>query len=117
MHDLVGTELLSRIWLADFEPGNADALTGYLCSLDREEEAALNQVLHMPAPPGKLEEAQHALQILSIKRLELQMQRLKTQLTQPNLDGQEAADIQREMLDIHRELQEAQKMVFPVRRA
>lgn len=111
LQDLAGTELLSRIWLAEFEPGNADALTGYLCTLDREEEAALNQILHTRTPPGKLEDAQQALHILSIKRLELQILRLKTQLKQPNLDGQEASDIQREMVDMARELFEAKRSV------
>lgn len=111
LHDLSGTELLSRIWLDDYKPGNADAFNSFLLTLDRDEEAALTQVLHMPPAPGKLSDAQHALQILSITRLQQQKQRLQTQLKQPNLDPQEASDIQREIMDLHKELTEAQRSV------
>lgn len=112
LHDLAGTELLSRVWLGDFDPSNPDAIQSYLLTLDRDEEVALNQVLHMAPPPGELADAQQALQILSITRLQQQKQRLQTQLKQPNLSPDEASDIQREIMDLHRELNEAQKSVM-----
>ncbi|MCW0216852.1 MAG: DNA primase [Prosthecobacter sp.] len=111
LHDLSGTDLLARIWLDDYDPSNADAFNSFLLTLDRDEEAALTQVLHMPPAPGKLSDAQHALQILSITRLQQQKLRLQTQLKQPNLDPQEASDIQREIMDLHKELTEAQRSV------
>ncbi|TDU80710.1 DNA primase [Prosthecobacter fusiformis] len=117
LHDLSGTDLLSRVWLDDYDPAVPDAFNSFLISLDRDEEAAFNQILHMPAPPGNLADAQHAVQILSINRLQQQKQRLQTQLKQPNLDAQEAADIQREIMDLHKELTEAQKSVAPLKGA
>jgi DNA primase len=113
LHDLSGTDLLARIWLDDYDPAVPDAFNSFLITLDRDEEAAFNQVLHMPPPPGNLADAQHALQILSITRLQQQKQRLQTQLKQPNLDPQEASDLQREIMDLHKELMEAQKSVGP----
>ena len=113
LHDLSGTDLLARIWLDDYDPAVPDAFNSFLITLDRDEEAAFNQVLHMPPPPGNLADAQHAVQILSITRLQQQKQRLQTQLKQPNLDPQEAADLQREIMDLHKELTEAQKGVVP----
>lgn len=109
LRDLSGTELLSRIWLGDFEPGNPDALQSHLLTLERDEEAALTQVLHMPVPPGQLKEARDALQILTITRIQQQKQRLQTQLKQPNLSPDEAGDIQREIMDLHRELMDLQQ--------
>lgn len=117
LHDLSGTDLLSRIWLDDYDPSNADAFNSFLLTLDRDEEAALTQVLHMPPAPGKLSDAQHALQILSITRLQQQKLRLQTQLKQPNLDPQEASDIQREIMDLHKELTEAQRSVAEASKA
>jgi DNA primase len=117
LHDLSGTDLLARIWLDDYDPAVPDAFNSFLITLDRDEEAAFNQVLHMPPPPGNLADAQHALQILSITRLQQQKQRLQTQLKQPNLDPQEASDLQREIMDLHKELMEAQKSVGPSKSA
>lgn len=117
LHDLVGMELLSRVWLGDFEPANPDSFNTFLFTLDRDEEAALTQVQHMAPPPGKLVDAQHSLQILSLKCLKQQHQRLQTQLKHPNLDPQEVADLQRESLDLHRELTELQKVVAAAAKA
>ncbi|MES2737063.1 MAG: DNA primase [Verrucomicrobiota bacterium] len=117
LHDLVGMELLSRVWLGDFEPASPDSFNTFLFTLDRDEEAALTQVQHMAPPPGKLVDAQHSLQILSLKCLKQQHQRLQTQLKHPNLDPQEVADLQRESFDLHRELTELQKVVAAAAKA
>jgi DNA primase len=111
LQEIPGTELLSRLWLADYDPFNQEAFNSFLFTLPRDEEAALTQVLHMAPPPGQLEEARQALSILSITRLDQHMQRLQTQLKQPGLTRDEEAEIQREVIELYKELKEAQKAV------
>ncbi|HEY1081433.1 MAG TPA: toprim domain-containing protein, partial [Prosthecobacter sp.] len=111
LQDLPGTELLSHIWLGKFDPASPESLQGHLLTLDRDDETALTQLLHMTPPPGGLKGAQHAYEILFINRLQQQKQRLQTQLRQPNLDPQEADDMTRESIEIHRELNEALRRV------
>ncbi|SKB02782.1 DNA primase [Prosthecobacter debontii] len=111
LQDISGTDLLSRLWLADYDPFNQEAFNSFLFTLPRDEEAALTQVLHMAPPPGQIEEARQALNILSITRLHQHKQRLQTQLKQPGLTPDEASEIQREIIELHQELTEAQKAV------
>lgn len=112
LHDLPGTELLSRLWLGEFDARVHDAMLSYFLTLEREEEAALTYLLHQPRPPGGQQDAQHALHILNITRLQQQRLRLQTQLKQTTLDPQEQADLQREYLELFRELTEAQRLVI-----
>lgn len=111
LDDLPGTELLSRLWLGEFEATNHEAMLSHFLTLDRDEEAALMHLLHQPRPPGGLEDARHALHILNITRLQQQRLRLQTQLKQSNLAPEEQADLQRESLELFRELTEAQRLV------
>lgn len=109
LNELAGMELLGRVWQGQFDPVDPSALNLFLSSLERDEEAALTQLLHLPVPPGGMEEARHALQALEIARLQAHKERLQTQLKQPKLSPGDAADIQREIIEIHRALQETQR--------
>jgi hypothetical protein len=84
----------------------------FLTGLDHEEESALTQILHQSTSLGGVEAAQHAMSALEIARLQMQKQRLQTQLKHPSLDAEDAAEIQREIMALHRELQEAQKRIL-----
>ena len=42
----------------------------------------------------------------------MQKQRLQTQLKHPSLNPEDAAEIQREIMALHKELQEAQKQIL-----
>jgi DNA primase len=85
VNDLPGAELLSIVWNADFDPADDTALRAFLAGLDPVEEAAFAELLAQPAPPGGIEDAQHALAALETARLHNLIQRAQTQLKQPGL--------------------------------
>lgn len=104
LRDLPGAELLGLVWRGQFDPAEPSALNAFLAGLDPEEEAALSLVLHQPKPPGGLEDAKHALGALEVARTRMLKQRLETQLKQPGLSREDAEEIQREIMELHREL-------------
>lgn len=112
LRDLPGTELLGLVWRGNFDPLDPVGVNVFLTGLDHEEESALTQILHQSTSMGGLEAAQHAMSALEIARLQMQKQRLQTQLKHPSLDAEDAAEIQREIMALHRELQEAQKRIL-----
>jgi hypothetical protein len=61
---------------------------------------------------GGIASAQHALGALEIARLQMLKQRLQTQLKHPKLEAEDASEIQREIMALHLELQEAQKRIL-----
>ncbi len=113
LRDLPGTELLALIWRGSFDPLDPVGVNVFLTGLDHEEEAALTQILHQSsAAGGGLEAAQHAMSALEIARLQMQKQRLQTQLKHPSLNPEDAAEIQREIMALHKQLQEAQQQIL-----
>lgn len=111
LEDLPGMDLLTTLWLADFDPKSQESFNSFLSNLDPGYQSAITNILQFGKPPGGLTEVRHSLQILSLSRLLQHKQKLQTQLKQPNLDPQEVADLQREIVDLHRELTELQKIV------
>lgn len=113
LRDLPGTELLALVWRGSFDPLDPVGVNVFLTGLDHEEEAALTQILHQSsATGGGLESAQHAMSALEIARLQMQKQRLQTQLKHPSLNPEDAAEIQREIMALHKQLQEAQQQIL-----
>jgi DNA primase len=112
LRDLPGTELLGLIWRGQFDPVDPVAVNVFLTGLDPEEEAALTQILHQSSAMGGIASAQHALGALEIARLQMLKQRLQTQLKHPKLEAEDASEIQREIMALHLELQEAQKRIL-----
>ncbi len=113
LRDLPGTELLALVWRGNFDPLDPVGVNVFLTGLDHEEEAALTQILHQSsAAGGGLDSAKHAMSALEIARLQMQKQRLQTQLKHPSLNPEDAAEIQREIMALHKELQEAQKQIL-----
>ena len=112
MRDLAGTELLTLVWHGQFDPLDPVGINVFLTGLDPEEEAALTQILHQSsAAGGGLASAQHALSALEISRMQMQKQRLQTQLKHPAISPEDAAEIQREIMALHKEIQQAQKQI------
>jgi DNA primase len=113
LRDLPGTELLALVWRGSFDPLDPVGVNVFLTGLDHEEESALTQILHQSsATGGGLESAQHAMSALEIARLQMQKQRLQTQLKHPSLNPEDAAEIQREIMALHKQLQEAQQQIL-----
>lgn len=83
--DLPGTEMLARVWRATFDPDQDAARRAFFAGLDPAEESAFAELLAQPAPPGGIEDAQHALAALETTRLHNLIQRAQTQLKQPGL--------------------------------
>jgi len=111
LHTLSGIELLSHIWLGGYDPSIPDAFNSFTITLARDEEAAFNQIQNMAPVPSELPDVKHAVHILSITYLQQQKQRLQTQLKQPNLDPQDVEELTREIMELHKELTEAQRLV------
>lgn len=116
LHDLPGTRLLALVWQATYDPADAGAVNVYLSTLEREEEAAIIHLLHQPTPAQGVEAADHALRAMELNRLQLLRQRLQTQLKHPAIDPAEAEDIQREIMELHKEIQETQKELLRLAR-
>ncbi len=112
LRDLPGTELLGLIWRANYDPADPVAVNVFLTGLDSEEESALTMLLHQSSAMGGIPSAEHALGALEIARLQMLKQRLQTQLKHPKLDAEDAAEITREIMALHRELQDAQKRIL-----
>jgi DNA primase len=113
LRDLTGTELLALIWHGQFDPLDPVGINVFLTGLDPEEEAALTQILHQSsAAGGGLASAQHALSALEISRMQMQKQRLQTQLKHPAISPEDAAEIQREIMAVHKEIQLAQQQIL-----
>ena len=109
LRDVPGTELLALIWHGRFDPVDPVAVNVFLTTLQPDEEAALNQLLHESMPTGGLEAAEYAFRALEVTRLQMLKQRLQTQLKQPGLSPEDAADLQREIVALHQEIAAAQK--------
>jgi hypothetical protein len=54
-------------------------------------------------------EAEHELRALELTRLLMMKQRLQTQLKQPGIDPEHAAELQREIIALHQDIGAAQK--------
>ncbi len=109
LHDVPGTELLSQVWRGSFDPFDAVAVNVYLTTLPPEEEAALNQLMHEARATGGIPAAEHALRALDLTRLQMIKQRVQTQLKQPGIDPEHAADLQREIIAMHQEITSMQQ--------
>lgn len=112
LRDLPGTELLALVWRGDFDPVDPNAFNTFLMRLERDEEAALTQLMFQPTPPGGVEAASHALEALEIARMQLTKQKLHTQLKHPNISAEDAAAIQQELIELQRELLAAQRGIM-----
>lgn len=109
LRDVPGTELLALIWRGTFDPVDTVAVTVFLTTLEPEEEAALNQLMHEARATGGMAEAEHELRALELTRLLMMKQRLQTQLKQPGLDAEHTAELQREIIALHQEIGAAQR--------
>lgn len=115
LRDIPGTELLALIWRATFDPVDPVAVNVYLTTLQPDEEAALNQLLHEPSAQGGLETAEHNLNALELTRLKMLKQRLQTQLKQPGLSPEDAEELTREIMALHQEINKAQQQMAPTK--
>ncbi|HCN31346.1 MAG TPA: DNA primase [Verrucomicrobiales bacterium] len=111
LSELPGSGMLARVWQGAFDPMDASAFSVFLAGLDRDEEAAFTRLLHRPRPPGRLEDARVALVSLQISARKLRAQRLKTQLKSPAITPEDTAEIQREIVELHREITRLQSQI------
>ncbi len=108
LEDVPGSELLSLIVEGDFNPLDDHSRSAFLASLEPDQEAAITDLLFRPSPPGRLPEAEEAVNGLRIIRLRGLRQRLQARLREPGLPGEEAGEIQSKILQLHQELREAE---------
>ncbi|MDZ4288125.1 MAG: DNA primase [Prosthecobacter sp.] len=113
LRDLPGTELLSLVWRGTFDPLDSNAFNVFLAGLDRDQEAALTQLLFQPALSGGLAEAEEALCSLEMASMQLLQQRLETQLKNPALTPEDTATLLHEIMDLRVRFKAAQRSLAP----
>lgn len=101
--DIPGSELLSLLWHADFDPADGGALSAFLSGLDGDTERAFAGLLTQPMPPGGKTEAEHLLDALETTRLHNLIQRTQTQLKQSNLDAESMARLHQQIVGWRKE--------------
>ena len=109
--ELPGLELLACVWRGRFDPLEPSALNAFLAGLEPAQQSALTRLLHEPAPPGGVEDARHALLSLQISGLKMRRQRYQTQLKDPAIRPEDAAEVQREIVDLHHEILRLQESI------
>jgi hypothetical protein len=109
--ELPGLDLLACVWRSHFDPVEPSALNAFLAGLDPTLQSALTRLLHEPAPPGGVEDARHALLSLQISGLKMRRQRYQTQLKDPAIRPEDAAEVQREIIELHHEILRLQDVI------
>ncbi|MCB1226392.1 MAG: DNA primase [Verrucomicrobiales bacterium] len=107
--DVNGTELLTVVARSRFEPGDMAGYGAFLAGLPPEQEQALTQLSSRKAPPGGEEEARQAWRALERERLQHLIRSTQTQLKQPDLTPEKAADLQRRLLGLRKEYLDHQR--------
>ena len=109
--ELPGLDLLACVWRGRFDPVEPSALNAFLAGLEPALQSALTRLLHESTPPGGVEDARHALLALQISALKMRRQRYQTQLKDPAIRPEDAAEVQREIVELHQEILRLQELL------
>ncbi len=109
VREMPGAEMLSIVWNANFDPDQGTALGAFLAGLDPVEEAAFAELMSRPAPPGGVEDAEHALAALETTRLHNLIQRAQTQLKQTALSPEAEAELHGQIIAWRKEYLDRRK--------
>jgi DNA primase len=103
LKEIPGGEFLSRILAGDFRPGDTPSITAYLTTWPAEEEALISEILSAPLPHDPADACWDRLREQWIKdRLKL----VRNQIQQPGLSPEALLGLQKEILDLKKQLTE-----------
>lgn len=103
LQDVVGTDLLALIWNSTSNLTDPVTFAAFLSTLSAEEETALHRLLAQPMPKGGMQDAEHALERLELKRRQNRLQNMETHLKQPGLDKALIPALQAKVLALRKE--------------
>lgn len=106
--DIPGCEVLALVVCGDFDPLDDHSRGAFLATLKPEEEAALTDLFFQRRTPGRMPEARQALVGLRVQRLRQKRSLLQTKLRRADLEPDEAAAIQSQIVELHGELKGAE---------
>jgi len=100
LREVPGTELLALLARSRYNPVDETSQLAFMAGLERRQEAAFAQLQARSRPPGCLAEAQMALNVLELARLQSLMQRAQARLRQPGLAVVEMERLQQEVMEL-----------------
>lgn len=104
MHDFPGTEMLHRVWLADFPAGDDAALSGFLSSLNATEEAAFSQLLTRRVFEGTLAQAKEFLATIQQERLKHLVKRARFLMNDPLISPERMTELQEQVIEWNKQI-------------
>lgn len=101
-----GTDFLSRLWKADFDPDSNASVLAFTATLPSYEQAWAAELRDssLPNQDGLIEVARSCLYSLEKKAIQNEEEAIKAQLGDSRLSNAEAASLNRKLLDLHQRL-------------
>lgn len=100
LHEVPGTELLALLAHSRYNPLDEAAQLAFMAGLQRHEEAAFAQLQSAPRPPGSVAEAQQALYVLELARLQSLIQSNQSKLRSVDLPEDEVKRLQQQVVEL-----------------
>lgn len=99
-HDLAETEILTRIWEADFDPDQPGSVAAFTSALDPAEQNCIAQLLSSSLPENAADEADSCLRELKRKALQRRRQAILSRMKSPSLEPGELEALTKQLLDL-----------------
>lgn len=100
LQEVPGTELLALLAHSRYNPLDEAAQLAFMAGLQRHEEAAFAQLQSAPRPPGSVAEAQQALYVLELARLQSLIQSNQSKLRSADLPEDEVKRLQQQVVEL-----------------
>lgn len=100
LRELPGTQLLGKLWHAQFAAGDQAAFNAFMATLPPEEESAFARLLAMPVPPGGIEAAMQSFESFDHGCRLARMKQLRARLNEPGLSQDEERSIHSEIAEL-----------------
>jgi DNA primase len=105
--NLTETELLTRIWTAGIDPESASSVNAFVATLASPDQALVNRILSEDTAVITPELADECLAALRRQSVQNQIEVTKAQLGAPKLSGEEVARLNKQLLDLREQLNDA----------
>ncbi|MCB1230943.1 MAG: DNA primase [Verrucomicrobiae bacterium] len=104
LRDLPGTELLTRLWLAEFDPSSNASVAAFTSTLDPAEQRAVARLREESLPPIEEGFVDDCLRSLHRQALQNRIRGVKARLNDRQLSPERLAALSQELLDLTKQL-------------
>ena len=104
LRDLPGTELMTKLWLADINPESNASVASWMASLEPSEQTAVAKLRSEILPPVGTPFADDCLRSLRRQALQNRIRGVKAQLNDRRLSPDRMAALSQELLDLTKQL-------------